>query len=123
MIIKITRKKQFASFLVPFYIIINKNQDEIKKAINNGEELAIYPIKRGETIIFNTNDNAVKFICINGNFENTKIYPLCFTEQLEIVDDSTLLLEQTKSFKTVEIKLSINNELVIDENKKKVYDI
>ena len=123
MIVKINRKKQFVSFLVPFYIIINMDQDEIMKAINNGDEIVAYPIKRGETVIFNTNDNAIKFICINGNFENSKIYPLCFTEQLEIVGDSTLLLEQTKSFKTVEIKLSINNEFVIDENKSMVYDV
>ena len=35
MIVKINRKKQFASFLAPFYIIINMDQDKIKKAINN----------------------------------------------------------------------------------------
>lgn len=123
MMIKINRKKQFASSIVPFYIIINMNQEEIMQVINNGGEIVAYPIKRGETVIFNTKDNAVKFICINANFRNNKQYPLCFTEQLEIVEDSTLLLEQITSFKTIEIKLSINNELEIDENKTMVYDI
>ena len=99
------------------------NQEEIMQVINNGGEILAYPIKRGENVIFNTKDNAVKFICINANFRNTKKYPLCFTEQLEIVEDSTLLLEQITSFKTIEIKLSINNELEIDENKTMVYDI
>lgn len=121
--IKITRKKQFASALVLFYVVINMDKDEIMKKVNNGEELTVYPIKRGETLIFNSNENKIKIICMNGNLDNSYISPLAFTEQLEIIDDSTLLLEQTKMLKTVDLKMSINNELITDEKKATVYEI
>lgn len=121
--IKITRKKQLASALVPFYIVINMDKDEIIKKVKNGEEVTVYPINRGETIILNSQENKVKIICMNGNLENSKIYPWSFSEYLEIVEDSTLLLEQTKMLKTVEIKLSIINKLITDEKNIEIYEI
>lgn len=121
--IKITRNKQLASALVPFYIVVNMDKDEIIKKVNNGEEVTVYPINRGETIILNSQENKVKIICMNGNLENSKIYPWSFSECLEIVEDSTLLLEQTKMLKTVEIKLSIINKLITDEKNIEIYEI
>ena len=61
----IHRKKQFASSLVPFYIAINKEKDEIINAITNKEEIMVYPIKSGETIEFDRE----KF-----DGESTKVY-------------------------------------------------
>ena len=119
----IHRKKQFASSLVPFYIAINKEKDEIINAITNKEEIMVYPIKSGETIEFETENKISTIICMNNNFEDSKIYPLCFTELIKIKENSTLLLEQTKFFKKVELKLSIDNDNKLDKKRIKMKNI
>ena len=60
---------------------------------------------------------------MNNNFEDSKIYPLCFTELIKIKENSTLLLEQTKFFKKVELKLSIDNDNKLDKDKIKMKNI
>lgn len=113
--IAIHRKKQFASRLVPFYLIINEDITKVKNAIkdnnlfeilnNENSDINIYPIKANQTIVFNTNKESVRIMAINNNFENSKIYPLALTDELLIEEDKVLQLYQSKSFSTVKIEL------------------
>ena len=129
--IKIHRKKQFASILVPFYIVLNENIDKVKNAIKDNcladllsdknSDINIYPIKSNQTIIFYISAENARILAINNNFVNSKIYPLALTEEILIKENINLQLSQSKSFSTVKIeskeadKIDINNNSEIIE--------
>lgn len=121
--IKIFRKKQFPSYLVPFYIVLNMTKEEFAKAINKGEDICAYPIKSGEEIILNIPNSSTTLFAINSNFRNTKIYPFKISNELQVDQDIVLQLEQTKFFKTVEIKISQIEDKSINIKKVKEYNL
>lgn len=63
--LKIYIKKQFASRVVPFYLILNEDIVVVKNAISNNNlidilnkeqsSINIYPIKANQIIVFNIN--------------------------------------------------------------------
>lgn len=42
---------------------------------------------------------------MNGNLEDTKIYPLAITDQIKVNKNKKLILKTTKSFKNIELSL------------------
>ena len=124
--IKIHRKKQFASLLVPFYIVLNENIDKVKNAIKDNcladllsdknSDINIYPIKSNQTIIFNISAENARILAINNNFVNSKIYPLALTEEILIKENINLQLSQSKSFSTVKIELTEVDKIDINNN-------
>ena len=124
--IKIHRKKQFASLLVPFYIVLNENIDKVKNAIKDNcladllsdknSDINIYPIKSNQTIIFNISAENARILAINNNFFNSKIYPLALTEEILIKENINLQLSQSKSFSTVKIELKEADKIDINNN-------
>ncbi len=124
--IKIHRKKQFASLLVPFYIVLNENIDKVKNAIKDNcladllsdknSDINIYPIKSNQTIIFNISAENARILAINNNFVNSKIYPLALTEEILIKENINLQLSQSKSFSTVKIELKEADKIDINNN-------
>ena len=79
--------------------------------VSDEDNISIYPIKINQTIVFNTNENSVRIMAINNNFENSKIYPLALTNELLIEGDKDILLYQSKSFSTVKIELKEVTEI------------
>ena len=82
-----------------------KNGDNVILNLGN-ETIRLYPINTGEEVILNIPYENAKIFAINNNFRDTMIYPLSVTDEIEVNKDSFLLLEQTKWFTTIEIKLS-----------------
>lgn len=115
--IKIHRKKQLASALVPFYLIFNEDIDQFKKAIIGGyvadiiDKIHLYPIKVNQTIVLNFKRNSARVMAINNNFGNSVIYPFAITDELLLEKDQDLLLYQSKAFASVKIELVINDDI------------
>ena len=113
--LSIYRKKQFASRLVPFYLVVNEDIDKLMYALSQNNlvnainTIRLYPIKSNETVLFNTNQSMIRLMAINNNFSNSTLYPLAFTQELQIVNDTNLLLEQTNFFSTVKIEFKQTN--------------
>lgn len=115
--IKIHRKKQLASALVPFYLIFNEDIDQFKKAIIGGyvadiiDKIHLYPIKVNQTIVLNFKRSSARVMAINNNFGNSVIYPFAITDELLLEKDQDLLLYQSKAFASVKIELVINDDI------------
>lgn len=128
--INVYRKKQFASILVSFGIVVGYEKEKLIELIKNLNieinncknasekeyilkkyntvisQISIYPIKNGETIKLTTQSNQTKIFAINFNFYDTKIYPFAVSNELTIRKNTNILLKQSSFFSTV--KLSIN---------------
>ena len=111
--IKVHRKKQFVSGLVPFNIVFDEDIDKIKNAIEEKrlskalkeDNIKIYPIKTNQTIIFNINKESVRIMAINNNFKDGIVYQLACTDEMLVSEDKNLLLFQSKWFSTIKIEL------------------
>lgn len=101
--IEVYRKKHFAGCLVPYYLIINKDKNDLK-SIQYLNCKNIIPIKNGETIKIES-EKELTIFAINGNIEDTKIYPLAITNQMKINQNKKLVLKTTKFLKTIELSL------------------
>lgn len=122
----IHRKKQFASCLVPFYLVVNTDLEDILSIISKRDykafySLNLYPIKNNKTIVFNVKGNSLKLFAMNGNILNSYRYPFSHTEEFVITNDSNFLLEQTNFLKSVSIEMKEVSDL--DYKKIDVYDI
>ena len=128
--INVYRKKQFASILVSFGIVVGYEKEKLIELIKNLNieinncknasekeyilkkyntvisQISIYPIKNGETIKLTTQSNQTKIFAINFNFYDTKIYPFAVSNELTIRKNKNILLKQSSFFSTV--KLYIN---------------
>ncbi len=101
--IEIYRKRHFVGCLVPYYIVINNNIDNLKSIKHLNYE-DIIPIKNGETIKIES-EKKLTIFAMNGNLEDTKIYPLSITNQIKINENKKLILKTKKSFKNIELSL------------------
>lgn len=127
--IVIHRKKQFASFLVPFYIVIDFEKNKLKEIINNyrselenckNEEerykvdanfnriingLPIFPIKCNKIIKIKSISNKVNVYAINGNFSDNSIYQFTISNEIIVNEDITLELKQSSSLVSLALSL------------------
>lgn len=102
--IEIYRKRHFVGCLVPYYIVINNDIDNLKSIEHLNPE-DIIPIKNGETIKIESEKKELTIFAMNGNLEDTKIYPLAITDQIKVNENKKLILKTTKSFKNIELSL------------------
>ena len=115
--VRIHRKKQLASALVPFNLIVNDDIEKVKNAVKNKnlteviKTVNLYPIKSDQTVAFNVNGDSIKIAAINNNFDNNIFYPFAMSEEIILNDNQDLLLEQTKAMVKVKIELNKVNNL------------
>ncbi len=126
----IQRKKQFASRLVPFGIVVGYEREKLIELVNNQkmeinncksisekegvygkynalfEQINIYPIKSGETIKIDVPNERTTVFAINFNFNDTEIYPFAASNELIVTKDTNILLKQTAAFTTVKLSIT-----------------
>lgn len=128
--INVQRKRQFASKLVPFGIVVDYSKEKLVETIKNRNieinncknsderqhifekydniisQIPIYSIKNGETITITIQNDQTNIFAINFNFDDTKIYPFAISNELIIKKNTNILLKQSAWFSTVKLSIS-----------------